>query len=300
MRVSIITPTIDSAVFIDDAVLSVPRDEGAEIEHIIVHDGSDAFASSLAARHAGLTILRGPDRGSTAAVAAGIERASGSFVFWLNSDDKLLPGSIARLVACAAASPTILIWTGGTRIVSFIPPDRGRVVRILARRDATVLSLPNILDDVPLLTARFCHRAVFDRVGNLDARYSQCSDREFLVRVAMSGIGDAPLDVMISELRMHDGSQTIHRKKHWVAPYLAEHVALADEWIGKPTLTPAQKSLFRHWRARELLRLAVSLFRAGKAADAGKIVWREVARDPAFLLRLPSSYPAWRRRRRNG
>jgi GT2 family glycosyltransferase len=300
MLVSVITPTIDSAVFVDEAILSIPRNEGAKIEHIIVHDGSDAFGASLETRHQGLTILRGPNRGPTAAVEVGIRAASGEFLLWLNSDDKLLPGSIARLVACATARPDILVWTGGTRIVSYIGTDQGKVARIVARPDTTALTLPNILDDLPLLTARFCHRSVFERVGNVDPRFSQCSDREFLIRVAIAGIADAPLGTMISELRMHEGSLTIHRKKHWVPPYLAEHMAIADAWSGRSTLTRSKKALFRRWRARELFRLAIALCRAGKTTEALSLIAREVVRDPRLILRVTTSYAAWRRRRRNG
>lgn len=298
MRVSIITPTIDSAVFVDETILSVPRNEGADIEHIIIHDGNVAFRHALAARHQGLTILSGPGRGATAAIAAGISAASGDFLLCLNSDDKLLPGSIARLVSCAAATPDILVWTGGTRIASFIGTDNGKIVRTITRRDTTALNLPNVLDDLPLLTARFCHRSVFERVGNVDANFSECSDREFLIRVAVAGIGDAPLNTIISELRMHEGSRTIHRKKNWIPPYLAEHVAVADAWIGRSTLTRSQTALFRRWRARELPRLAVALCRAGKIRG-GLSLMAEVTHDPASFLRVTSSYAAWRRRRRN-
>lgn len=299
MRLSIITPTIDSAVFIEECVASVRRDEGAEIEHIVVHDGTDAYVTALIARFPWLKILRGPGAGSTAAVRRGIEAATGDFVFWLNSDDRLLPGAIARLVVCAGERPDIMIWTGGTRIVAFAPPAPNVVVRVITDPDATALTLANVLDDLPLLTARFCRRAIFAQAGNLDPAFSECSDREFLIRVVMAGIGDAPLGVIVSELRQHEGSRTIHRRRRWVPPYFAEHLRLADLWLAKSGLPAATARLFRNWRAREALRLVVYQLRAGQWQNAMASAGAALASDPLWGLHALTTLGAWRRRRRS-
>ena len=95
-------------------------------------------------------------------------------------------------------------------------------------RDVTRLSLENVCDNIPLLSARFCHRSVFDEIGNFDPKFSESSDREFLLRAAMAGLREASLDVMVSELRLHEGSRTIHYRRDGVPPYLAEHIQIAD------------------------------------------------------------------------
>jgi hypothetical protein len=43
MRISIITLTLDSPRYFDEAVGSVEREENVELEHIVVHDGDETF-----------------------------------------------------------------------------------------------------------------------------------------------------------------------------------------------------------------------------------------------------------------
>lgn len=299
MRLSIITPTIDSAIFLDEAVASVERDAGAEIEHIVVHDGSDEFVEALKARSPWLTILRGPGAGPTAAVRRGIEAATGEFVLWFNSDDKLLPGTIACLAAHARERPQILIWTGGTRIVQYSPGTASTIIRTIIDPSSTALTLANVLDDLPLLTSRFCHRSVFARIGNVDAAFSFSSDREFMVRAALAGIEDTPLRMITTELRMHEGSLTINRRERWVPPYLREHLRLAATWLDRGDIPPQAARLFRNWRAREYLRLIVFQLRAREWRGAAASLGEACASDPLWGLRATTTLAAWLKRRRS-
>src|SRR5689334_16874927 len=97
MLVSIVTPTIDRSSFIEEALASVARKGEDELEHIIVHDGGRGFTDALAARHPHLTIMPGPGTGPTAAIAKGIAAATGDFIFYLSSDDRLATGALDAL-----------------------------------------------------------------------------------------------------------------------------------------------------------------------------------------------------------
>ena len=208
MRISIITLTLDSPRYFDEAVGSVEREENVELEHIVVHDGDETFIDGLRQQCPAIKILKGRKAGPTAAAALGVEAATGDFILLLHSDDRLCPGALGRLAAAAAARPHVQIWTGGARIFRTLPDNREVTVRRMMGRDVTRLSLENVCDNIPLLSARFCHRSVFDEIGNFDPKFSESSDREFLLRAAMAGLREASLDVMVSELRLHEGSRT--------------------------------------------------------------------------------------------
>src|SRR5258708_5988260 len=139
---------------------------------IFVHDGSEAFAASLKKRYPLLRVLNGPGAGATAAAKLGIEAARGDFVFWLNSDDKLLPGSVARFVDRASREPNVRIWTGGTRIVSVGGNDLRRIGRIVEESELIALNIANILDDLTLLTGRLCQRSSFAEIRSVDPDFS--------------------------------------------------------------------------------------------------------------------------------
>jgi len=298
MRISVITPTIDTAIFVNEAVASVGQQDYANIEHIVVHDGGDDFIARLRSRHPYLKILRGQGNGATAAAKLGLEAATGEFIFWLNSDDRIVSGSIACLLRQAAKKSSIRIWTGGARVFTAASDGTDETVRLVTGRAMTAMNLGNVFDDLPLVTSRFIHRSVIAEIGNFDPTFSESSDREFMLRAVVAGIPEDYLGMVVSELRMHEGSRTIHRKKNWIPPYLAEHVRIADSWLNNSALPADMRVFFRRWRARESLRLAVSLWRAGKRGEATYLLAGEIARDPTWLLRAPSVVTAWRRRHR--
>lgn len=298
MRVSIITPTIDSAGFIDEAIRSVPSPTNIDVEHIVVHDGGEAFLDALRQKYPRLRTMRGPGCGPGPAVAAAIAAASGDFILQLNSDDRMGKGCLAQLVLAASARPDIRVWTGRAQIFRALSDGEEFVLRQIDDREVTRLSLGNILDDLPLLTARFIHRSVFAQIGNLDPRFPYSNDREFLLRAVIAGIADAPLDAVVSEMRQHDASRTIHRRRGWIPPYLAEHLMIADQCLGRIGLSPQSRRALLNWRAREALRLAVFQMRVGQAWPALRMIVGEQRKDPFWVARAATSLAAWQRRRR--
>src|SRR5262249_16168583 len=257
MRISIITLTIDTPEYFDEAVGSIDREEHSDLEHIVVHDGVEAFVTSLRQPYPDIKVLRARGAGPTAAAALGVEAATGDFILLLHSDDRLCRGALARLVVDAAARPDVRIWTGGARIFRTLA-GRGEVtVRRMIGRDMTRLSLENVCGDIPLLSARFCHRSVFAEIGNFDRRFPESSDREFLLRAAMADGKEASLDVMVSEMRLHNGSRTIHHRRDGVPPYLMEHIRIADMLSTPAGVDDRTQRFLRNWPAPGALRLFI-------------------------------------------
>jgi len=300
MRLSIITPTIDNAVYIDEAIAGPLAARRAELEHIVVHDGSSEYISRVALKYPHLKILRGPGQGPTPAIAAGLAAATGDFIGYVSSDDRLIAAAIDAFCKCAEEQPQVRIWTGGARVFLQLPDQRELTVRLLTSPETTVASLANVMDDMPLVNARFFHRSVYAELGNLDLRFPESSDREFMIRVAMSGIPEAFFGAILSEQRHHENSRTIHSRRGVVPPYLFEHVRIADMWLSRPDTPAPAKRLFRRWRARETLRLTTAQLRAGLIGPALTTLSLQSLRDPLLPLWAPSSLAAWRRRRRNG
>jgi len=298
MRISIITLAIDSSQYLNEAIDSVECDGPFDVEHIIVHDGDDAFADSLRRKYPAITVMKGPGEGATAAAVRGAEAATGDFILFLNSDDRLCSGALARLAAKAATRPDVKMWTGGARIFRTLLDGREATVRVMTERDVTLLSLENVCDLLPLLSARFCSRAVFSQIGSFDWRFSECSDREFLLRAVIAGISEASLDIMVSEMRMHEASRTIHQRSGWVPPYLVEHIRIADMWRARPGVDRRTHRFLRNWRAREILRLFVHQCRAGQWKKAAPGFLAEALTDPLWICRIVTLLAVQRRRRR--
>src|SRR6478736_3287941 len=98
MRFSVVIPTYNRASTLPRAIRSVLEQTYADVELVIVDDGStDDTAEVVGAfADARITYLRQTNRGVSAARNAGAAAATGDFIVFLDSDDQLLPEAVQR------------------------------------------------------------------------------------------------------------------------------------------------------------------------------------------------------------
>lgn len=299
LKVTIITATIDRSHYVEEALDSVRSTVPVEIEHIIVHDGSDTFTAQLLRKYPHLRIVSGPGHGPTPAYNKALAAATGDFIVLLNSDDRMPPGSIEALVHAATGRPDIDVWTGGARI--FEDGEAGeRTVRVADSDATTALTLANVLDDLPLMTARFVRRSVYERIGLFDESYPTSSDREFTIRMVLASVKEAPLGVLVSELRQHAESTTIRHPGSRVPAYLAENTQIARRYMAQAGIPAEVRAAFPDWHARETLRKLYYEFRAGQLANAGATIRSAFADDWQWPWRARTAIEGMRLRRRTG
>ena len=126
-----IIPCFNDGEFIEGAVASVDEQEGVEI--LVVDDGSDDSATLAALdrlREAGVDVLAHEvNRGLSAARMSGVVATSAPFVFPLDSDDELLPGSLAAMAGALDAHPDAVACVGdylefgNKEMLRAVPPD---------------------------------------------------------------------------------------------------------------------------------------------------------------------------------
>jgi glycosyltransferase involved in cell wall biosynthesis len=103
--VSVIVPTFNRATVLRDALESVVRQDVPHVETIVVDDGStDGTAAVVASWPQAVHYVRQPHRGAAAARNAGVARATGRFIAFLDSDDVWLPGKMQAELAVFEAN----------------------------------------------------------------------------------------------------------------------------------------------------------------------------------------------------
>ncbi len=131
IKVSVVIPAYNAAPFIERTLDSVLAQDFADLEVIVVDDGStDGTRDIVAAMGTPVVLVHGPRRGVSRARNAGVHLARGEYVAFMDHDDLWEPGKIGRQVAALeAAPPAALAFTqarlleGGrsTRVFPVIP-----------------------------------------------------------------------------------------------------------------------------------------------------------------------------------
>lgn len=98
MRVLILTPVLNGAAYLDDAIRSVRGQTHGDWTQIILDAGSTDASCDIARAHAAedsrVQLVQRPDSGIYDALAHGFETYPGDVQCWLNSDDLFTPWAL--------------------------------------------------------------------------------------------------------------------------------------------------------------------------------------------------------------
>jgi glycosyltransferase involved in cell wall biosynthesis len=89
--ISVVIPCYNQARFLGEAIESVLAQSHARFEIIVVDDGSTDNTVEVARRYRDVRCVSQRNQGQGAARNEGLKHASGEFVVFLDSDDRLLP-----------------------------------------------------------------------------------------------------------------------------------------------------------------------------------------------------------------
>jgi len=184
--ISVIMPCYDSAAYLRHAIESVLEQSYRNVELLIVDDGSNdgspAIASRLAQEHANrITLLRTNRAGPYPARNAGLARARGEFVAFLDADDYWSPQFLEKLHSALTGSNAVLAYCGWQNIGAtdrsnepYVPPDleQGDKLELLLRAASP---WP--------IHAALVRRAVIDEVGGFDTSLATCMDYDLWLRI---------------------------------------------------------------------------------------------------------------------
>ncbi|HLJ63044.1 MAG TPA: glycosyltransferase, partial [Stellaceae bacterium] len=155
----------------------------------LVADWAEKYAPLIAYRY-----HRKHDEGQAAAIQEGWDHTRGTFVGWLNADDYLLPGALARVKSVFEADPTIDVVYGHATYVD----KEGAFERYFP---AITSQIGTLLCGNPICQpACFMRRQAMERVGGLDRTLHYTMDWDLWLRLYRAGCRffmlDEPLAVV--------------------------------------------------------------------------------------------------------
>jgi glycosyltransferase involved in cell wall biosynthesis len=130
LRLSIIVPLYNSEKYLPkclDSLLNqdIPEDD---YEVILVDDGSPdgsrLVAGEYASRHAHITVLSQPNKGTSGARNTGIRHATGKYLYFVDPDDFILENSLARILRMMEEEDLDVLRFGYTEVDERYQPTK--------------------------------------------------------------------------------------------------------------------------------------------------------------------------------
>lgn len=225
-RVSVVLPTRNRLGTLPRAIDSVFRQDVADLELIVVDDGStDGTAAWLDKQAcARLRFVRHENgRGAAAARNTGVRAARAELVAFQDSDDEWLPGRLQRQLALLDKGGAEVGWVGGAQILE---GPQGRIL-VCAGAEPELLLLECFATPVWLVRRNFLERA-----GLFDEAMPVFEDADLVFRLArVCRLAAVAEPVVIRHVSADSLYGTLPQRKRGLAALLGRH---RETWLRDP------------------------------------------------------------------
>ncbi len=205
MRISVVTVCLNQADIVETAMRSVLDQTGlaaGDLEYIVVDGGSTDGSPDIIRRYADRLAwwVSEPDRGQSHALNKGFAHATGDILGWLNADDLLMPGALAR-VRDAFNPGDCDVLCGRCRYD--YPDGRSRIVDV----PPSHLNMLDVYDPIHQPSC-FWRRDWHERVGGLAENLHYGMDWDLWLRLWRAGARFKLVDDVLSVYQMTGTNKT--------------------------------------------------------------------------------------------
>ena len=202
-RIAIVTPSYNQARFLKATIDSVLDQNYPKLSYHVQDggsaDGSVAILDSYGDR---ISWRSHPDKGQADAINLGFENIDCDIMAYLNSDDVLLPGTLAYVADFFDRRPDIDIVYGHRVFIDSDGSEIGRAI-LPAHNDKALLYAGYIPQET-----MFWRRRVWNKLGGIDASFQYALDWEFELRAQAAQFKFARARRFIACFRVHDQQKT--------------------------------------------------------------------------------------------
>ncbi len=278
--VSVIIPCYNAAAYLEQAVASVLGQTLADLELIVVDDGSRDAGPEILARLAQednrLRLLRQDNRGPYPARNLGLRHARGKYVAFLDADDWWDRTFLEKMHRALSESGADLAYCGWQNVVEngddrppYVPPDY---------REGDLFQ--RLLRSCPWpIHAALTRRGIIDAVGGFSTRCFSSMDYDLWLRIAATTRDWVRVPEVLAYYRWHDRGQISAVK--WRQVLEARRV--------RRDFVAAHGDLVGHLGADELRRLLDEPLRD----QAYQALWRRDLASARRLFRAALRHGAW-------
>lgn len=204
-KLTIITPSYNQANFLERTILSVLNQNYPNLEYMIVDGGSTDHSVEVIKKYEKYLSwwVSEKDNGQVHAINKALERATGDYIGFQNSDDVYFPGTFTRFGKAAQKQADDIIYGD----LYMITPD-DEVTEILKTTsydfDCQILEGMQIHNQ-----SLFFKRELVDKYGKFDESYRFAFDYEFITRYTQhKSTTTRKIDGLGGALRVHPDAKS--------------------------------------------------------------------------------------------
>lgn len=216
---SVVTPSYNQKIFLQDTVRSVLGQEFASYEHIVMDGGSTDGTSEYIQQYPHIKYISEPDRGQTHALNKALAMARGEVIAWINSDDFYMPATFQCIHDYFTHHPEENIVTGDC-LWGWEKSGRLRYVTGEERDFESLIRQWNSHVPGPQQSI-FFRRSVLEKAGYPDESLHYAMDYDLWLRMAHSGFVRRYINIPVAFYRFHGLSKS-GDQQDWTTFY--------DEW----------------------------------------------------------------------
>ena len=210
---SVITPAYNAEAYVAGCIESVLGQTLADVELLIVDDGStDSTAeiiASFAARDPRVRGFRGPNRGVSHARNVALRHSRGRYLALLDADDQWDPGFAATMVRILERQPSVGVVSGNA--LNLGGPLDGKPVRPWPAEPRELRFIDMIEHEDAVFIMSVFRREVYEAIGGFNERLHRSEDYEFWLRAAAAGFSILTHPVPLGRYRRLPGSMSANQ-----------------------------------------------------------------------------------------
>ena len=212
-RVSIVTPSLNQARFLELAVESVLQQECDLLEYWVVDGGSEDGSVDLLRQYdSRLRWVSEPDSGQGDAINKGFQRSRGEIIGWLNADDVYCPGALNEVAGQFRSNPDLMLLYGKAHHVD----ENGNFLEVYPTCDFELDALA--YHCFICQPACFFRRSLLEAAGGLDTGLQYAMDLDLWIRFGKLQQKNPQwkfkhVPQVLASSRMHSSNKTLSRRR---------------------------------------------------------------------------------------